>query len=123
MRMVGTNNSRSDPPEEIAEGIRCILDVIAEKPPQARPILLPIFPRGENVADKRRMCNEKVNEIIRDYADVNKVIWLDFNSRFLDGNGDTKWIMPDRLHPDSDGYRIWMEAAKSRPDCWRMVAL
>ena len=112
MLMIGTNNSDKDAPEDIAKGIRRILDVIAKKQPQARTILLPIFPRGENAADKRRACNDKVNAIIRDYADGNKVVWLDFNSQFLDENGDTKWIMPDRLHLDADGYRIWMEAVQ-----------
>ena len=55
--------------------------------------------------------NEQVNEIIKGYANGQKVIWVDFNSKFLDENGDTKWIMPDRLHPNAQGYaEIWMPA-------------
>lgn len=32
-----------------------------------------------------------------------------FNAKGLDGNGDTKWIMPDRLHPNAAGYTIWTD--------------
>ena len=30
--------------------------------------------------------------------------------KFLDEKGDTKWIMPDRLHPNAAGYKIWTDA-------------
>ena len=110
MLMIGTNNSDKDSPEDMAKGIRSILDIIAAKQPQAKTILLPIFPRGNGPADKHRVCNDKANMIINGFADGDKVIWLDFNSKFLDANGDTQWIMPDRLHPNADGYRIWLEA-------------
>jgi len=58
----------------------------------------------------RRIANEQVNAIIKGYADGDKVIWCDFNAKFLDGKGDTKWIMPDRLHPGDAGYKIWTES-------------
>ena len=38
------------------------------------------------------------------------MIWVDFNSKYLDSKGDTKWIMPDRLHPNAAGYKIWTDA-------------
>ena len=57
------------------------------------------------------MKNEEVNAIIKSYADGEKVIWVDFNAKFLDAKGDTEWIMPDRLHPNATGYReIWLPA-------------
>ena len=110
MLMIGTNNARSNSPEDVAKGIRRILDVIAEKQPQAKTLLLPIFMRGEGPDNKLRRNNEAVNAIIKGYADGNKVIWVDFNAKWLDKNGDTKWIMPDRLHPGAQGYGIWTEA-------------
>jgi lysophospholipase L1-like esterase len=107
MLMIGTNNR--EPVEDIAKGVRRVLDVIAEKQPQAKTLLLPIFMRGKDANDVRRVANEKVNAIIKGYADGEKVIWVDFNSKFLDANGDTKWIMKDRLHPNAEGYKnIWM---------------
>ncbi len=108
MLMIGTNNRESA--EETAKGVRRVLDVIAEKQPQAKTILLPIFPRGKGPGDVRRVVNEKVNAIIKGYADGEKVIWCDFNAKFLDKKGDTKWIMRDRLHPDEAGYKVWTES-------------
>ena len=111
MLMIGTNNSRSDSPEDVALGIRRILDIIASKQPNAKTLLLPIFPRGASADNKLRKNNEKVNAIVKNYADGKKVVWVDFNSKFLDANGDTKWIMRDRLHPNAKGYSdIWMPA-------------
>jgi len=110
MLMIGTNNG-GDRAEEVAEGIRSILDLIAKKQPQAKTLLLPIFPRGASAEDKARVKNEQVNAIIKGYADGEKVIWVDFNAKFLDEKGDTKWIMPDRLHPNADGYKnVWLPA-------------
>ena len=109
MLMIGTNNSDHDKPNDIARGVKTILEIIAQKQPQAKVVLLPIFPRG-GVDDKRRATNEKVNAIIKDYADGEKVVWVDFNAKLLDDNGDTKWIMPDRLHPNAEGYKIWTDA-------------
>lgn len=109
MLMIGTNNR--DSASDIATGIRTILDLIAKKQPQAKTLLLPIFPRGANAADGNRRRNEEVNARIAKFADGQKVIWVDFNAKFLDGNGDTKWCMPDRLHPNADAYRnIWLPA-------------
>ena len=108
MLMIGTNNR--DSVEDVAKGVRRVLDVIAEKQPQAKVLLLPIFVRGEGPANARRVANEKVNAIIKGYADGEKVIWVDFNAKYLDAKGDTKWIMPDRLHPNAAGYKIWTDA-------------
>ncbi len=108
MLMIGTNNG-GDSAENVAAGIKKVLEVIARKQPQAKVLLLPIFPRGE-ANDKLRAKNEKTNEIIRGYADGEKVIWVDFNAKFLDKEGDVKWVMPDRLHPNAEGYTIWTDA-------------
>ena len=110
MLMIGTNNGGDDA-EQVAAGIKEILALIARKQPKAKTLLLPIFPRGTKPDDKLRVKNDKVNEIIRGYADGEKVIWVDFNAKFLDKDGNTKWIMPDALHPNAEAYRtIWMPA-------------
>ena len=113
MLMIGTNNTwhRKDKPEDIAAGIRRVLDVIAEKQPQAKVLLLPIFPFGDNPDHPNRVNNEKVNALIKGYADGQKVIWVDFNAKFLDEKGDNVKWMPDHCHPNTAGYReIWLPA-------------
>ena len=112
MLMIGTNNCNDRAPD-VAAGIKKILALIAEKQPQAKTLLLPIFPRGASATDKNRVKNEEVNAIVKGYADGEKVIWVDFNAKFLDAKGDTEWIMPDRLHPNTAGYReIWLPAVR-----------
>jgi len=111
MLMVGTNNTwhRKDSPEDIAAGIRAILDLVAKKQPDAKTLLLPIFPFGSDGKDAKRVNNEKVNAIIKGFADGQKVIWVDFNAKFLDEKGDNVALMPDRCHPNARGYaEVWL---------------
>ena len=111
MLMIGTNNTwhRKDKPEAIAAGIRAVLDLIARKQPGATTLLLPIFPFGASDADEKRVNNEKANAIIKGYADGKKVIWVDFNAKFLDEKGDNVALMPDHCHPNEKGYaEVWL---------------
>ena len=111
MLMIGTNNTwhRKDKPADIAAGIRQVLDLIAKKQPQAKVLLLPIFPFGDNPQHPNRVNNEAANEIIKTYADGEKVVWVDFNAKFLDEKGDNVKWMPDHCHPNTAGYReVWL---------------
>ncbi|MBR1920446.1 MAG: hypothetical protein IJ829_00420 [Kiritimatiellae bacterium] len=113
MLMIGTNNTwhRSDPPEAIAAGVRAVLDLVARKQPGATTLLLPIFPFGKGPADAKRANNEKANALIKDFADGKKVVWVDFNDRFLDPAGDNSALMPDNCHPNAKGYAdVWLPA-------------
>jgi len=109
--MIGTNNSRRDSPADIAAGIRGILDEWRRRQPQAKVLLLGIFPRGGTPDDPRRRVNEQVNVLIRKFADDKCVFYMDIGGKFLTGAGIlTKEIMPDLLHPSAKGYGIWAEA-------------
>ena len=109
MLMIGTNNWGN--PEETAAGIRAILDLIARKQPQAKTLLLPIFPSGEKPDHPWRVRNNAVNALIRKYADGDKVVWCDFGAKFLQPDGTiSKDMMGDFLHPKEPGYDIWADA-------------
>ena len=108
--MIGTNN-KDENPVGIAAGVKRIIDVIRKKHPESKIALMPIFPRGAKPDDPRRVANEKVNAIIKDYADGQTVIWFDFGNKFLEPDGTlTKRVMNDLLHPNETGYQIWWEA-------------
>lgn len=115
MLLIGVNNTyfRDDPPEAIAAGVKEALATIAEKQPQAKILLLPIFPFGEGPDDPKRINNTKATEIIKTFADGEKIIWVDFAEKFLDEKGDnTKW-MPDNAHPIAEGYTdVWLPAVR-----------
>jgi beta-glucosidase len=114
--MIGTNNTGHFPlekesPADTVQGIRRILQVIAEKQPRARTILTAVFPRGAGADDARRRRNDAVNREIRKFADGRRVVWCDLTGKFLSKDGTlSKTIFPDRLHPNARGYAIWAEA-------------
>ena len=113
MLMIGTNNNYGDRPEAVAAGIKVLLADIREKQPQAKVLLLPVFPRGQFPTDKMRVQNATVSGIIRGYADGKSVIWVDFRDKLLQADGTiSKDLMPDFLHPKEEGYRIWAEAIR-----------
>ena len=94
-----------------AAGVKAILDLIAEKQPQAVTLLLPIFPSGATADHPWRVHKDKVNALIEKLADGERVIWHDFNARFLNPDGTIKegMMMQDTLHPIEPGYEIWAE--------------
>lgn len=113
MLLIGTNNTwkRDDKPADIAAGVKSVLELIALKQPQAKTLLLPIFPFGDGPDDKKRVNNENANELIKEFADGDKVIWVDFNAKFLDEKGGNVKYMPDNCHPNAKGYaEVWMPA-------------
>lgn len=107
--MIGVNNG-PDNPEETAAGVKLILDKLEESHPEAKIILMPILPLGDEPLKDPRMT--VINPILKSYADEKRIFWLDFNDRFLDENGHIKpgLMMPDNVHPIEGGYRIWAEA-------------
>ena len=109
--MIGTNNSGSNTPEQIAEGITVIVDQLKKKTPQTKLLLLGVFPRGATPEDQRRQVNEKTNAIVAKLADDEQVFYLDIGKGFLQDDGTlTREIMPDLLHLSEQGYTIWAES-------------
>ena len=109
--MIGTNNSGSNTPEQIAEGVTAIVKQLRTKLPKTQVLLLAVFPRGPDKNDKRRQVNEKTNEIFKKLADGKDVYYLDIGPKFLQEDGTlTREIMPDLLHLSEKGYAIWAES-------------
>jgi arylsulfatase A-like enzyme/lysophospholipase L1-like esterase len=111
--MIGTNNTghQMQDPLEVAEGIRQILETLAENTPETRVLLLGIFPRGASPWDQGRLNNIAINQIIRRFADGDRVQYLDLAPVFLEPDGSLSTdVMPDHLHLNAEGYRRWAEA-------------
>ena len=109
--MIGTNNTNSDTPNEIAAGIRAICNTLRGQLPETKILLLAIFPRGSEAGDWRRGINEATNGLIAELDDGEWIHYLDIGDSFLEPDGDLPdSIMPDALHPNERGYEIWAEA-------------
>lgn len=110
--MIGTNNSGTDSAEGIAKGITAIVETLRAKQPQAKILLLAVFPRGEVASPNpgRDKLNQ-VNAIISKLDDGKHVYYLDIGGKFLQPDGSlTKDIMPDFLHLSGAGYQIWADS-------------
>ncbi|MBE2283441.1 MAG: chitobiase/beta-hexosaminidase C-terminal domain-containing protein [Prosthecobacter sp.] len=116
--MIGTNNTGNMGPNhkgtcsaaDIAGGIEAIVLELENRLPASKILLLGIFPRGEKPNPQREKIAQ-VNQIIAKLDGSHHVTFLDIGPKFLTPDGRiTKDIMPDYLHPNEKGYRIWAEA-------------
>ena len=121
MLMIGTNNSGgtddagTTTAAEIAEGVGAVVLEMRKDFPNAKILLLGIFPRGvpgDSVRDKIA----EVNRIISKLDDQRHVFYLDIGAKFLDEKGFflPDAFMPDNLHPVAKGYDIWGAAVKDK---------
>jgi lysophospholipase L1-like esterase len=118
--MIGTNNTgfeadgktpRNTPPE-IAGGVATLVGYLRTKLPNAKILLLAVFPRGEKDSASRAQVNE-VNKLIAPLHDGKHVFFLNIGAKFLAPNGTLpRDIMPDLLHPNERGYKIWADAIR-----------
>jgi lysophospholipase L1-like esterase len=115
MLMIGTNNMGANTAPEIAEGIGAIIMELRRNFPNAKILMLAIFPRsipGDPIRDKIA----ETNRIIQKLDDGQHVFYMDIGSKFLDEKGvflpDS--FRPDNLHPQAKGYDIWGEAVSAK---------
>jgi len=118
--MIGTNNSGTDSPDDIARAISMILGEIRTRIPETKVLLLGIFPRGPRPNNtvtpddsaKRMAVIHDVNDRIAKYDDDGKTVkYLYIGDKFLGPDGKIPDdIMPDQLHPNAKGYQIWADA-------------
>ena len=120
--MIGTNNTGHQKPDgyqcpaqQTADGVKAILEKLKAKCPNAKVLLLGIFPRGADANDKFRQQNEETNALIKANADEKTVFYMDIGGKFLQPDGTLSVeIMPDRLHLSPKGYEIWAEAIEGK---------
>jgi lysophospholipase L1-like esterase len=122
--MIGTNNSGQHTGEQIAEANRKIVELIRQKIPGVKVLLIAILPRDARrnndgqiteavIADtaKRVAANDRANALLAKMDDGVNVRFLNTNAIFLGRDGRIPFaIMPDQLHPTAAGYQLWAEA-------------
>jgi lysophospholipase L1-like esterase len=113
--MIGTNNSGTDSSDDIAAGIKAIVEKLRAKRPETKILLLGIFPRGADPSDPKRQVNIAANEIAKNVEDGKNIFYLDISKKFLNEDGTlSKEIMPDLLHLSPKGYEIWAESIEPK---------
>ncbi len=111
--LIGTNNTVNSV-EDIAKGVKAVVDKTQDTFPGVKIILVSIMPN--------RRANEKMmaaNTILKTFADDKSIYYLDLvpvmtpiETTTPDGKSDTNWkgLGKDHLHPDADGYKLWADA-------------
>ncbi len=112
MLMIGTNNTLRNTAAEIAEGIGAVVMELQRDFPQAKILLLGVFPRGRP-NDPVRATIADINRTIAKLHDGQRVQYLDIGAKFLAADGTIPAdVMSDLLHPSPKGYEIWAQAVK-----------
>ena len=111
--LIGTNNIGhfdDEKPAWAVEGVREVVRTVRSRLPDARVLLLAVFPRGATRDVPKRRMVEEINAGLKGLADGERVVFLDLSDRFVDAEGKLrKELMPDALHPSAEGYRVWFE--------------
>ncbi len=121
--MIGTNNSGRDSAEQIAAGVKAIIDELQKQKPGIKILLLGVFPRANRndadattkviPADKLNKKIPAINALIEKFADGKNVVYKDIGKEFLTKEGGLSLeIMNDALHLTPKGYEIWGNAIK-----------
>lgn len=104
--MIGTNNTLSNSPKAIAAGIKDIIHKIHLDSPKTKVLLMGIFPSGKYKNAKRRLENNKVNQLISQYDNQRSVFYWNVDNIFLEDDGSIdKTTMYDYLHLTRNAYQ------------------
>ena len=108
MLLIGTNNKRG-PVEDVARGVGAIVDLLRERHPESKILLVSVFPRDLSPDGPMRARMERLNALTERFVDGVNVWRIDFCDRFLkaDGTLDLRFFCPDQVHLSPEGYRLW----------------
>ncbi len=115
--LAGTNNVGNRPgdaakADDIAAGIKRIVELSREKAPNATIVLTAVFPRNDNMAVMPEIV--KINASLAKLADGKTVRFLNVNDKLADKDGKLYdgMMNADKLHPTLKGYQVWADGLK-----------
>lgn len=109
---VGKEAGGPEKVEDIARGLKAIVDACQEKATKATVILTALFPRNDNLAVVPTI--HQINLNLERLADGKKVRYLSINDKLADSDGRffPGMVNPDQLHPTLRAYQVWADALK-----------
>ena len=109
--LVGTNNSNRKDPGPVVTGIKHLIDVIHQKCPETKVLLLAIFPRDRPAEPNAKRIIDQVNPKLALLENGKSIRFLNINRRLLTPDGKLKGeLFSDRLHLNPAGYQVWADA-------------
>jgi beta-glucosidase len=119
--MIGTNNTgdRQEDPATTAAGVRRLLDEVQQRQPQAKVLLLAVFPRDPKPGTRLRTLNQQLNQRLAAFADGQRVVFMDIGAQLMNADGTlSPEVMPDWLHLSPEGYARWARAIAPALNLW-----
>lgn len=115
--LIGTNNTDGNhylnvsTPEELAEGIWKICEIVEEQLPDTKILIMGILPYGYK-PNHRNNINKATNNLVSEFPEKNdKIHYADIGHVYVDSEGKViKELMPDYLHPNPAGHLLMFEA-------------
>jgi lysophospholipase L1-like esterase len=118
--MLGTNNTAANPVGQIIDGDRLIVEEFKKQQPQAKILVLGVFPRNNARATAQTPIGQQtpvlnatikaINVGLSQFADNKQVFYMDIGDKFLVNGLVPADVMADGLHPTAKGYQIWADA-------------
>ncbi|MFZ1976328.1 MAG: GDSL-type esterase/lipase family protein, partial [Bacteroidota bacterium] len=109
-----TRNARMNTAPEIVEGIRAICLRVRSKVPDAKIVLMAIFPREQKKDHPRRIFINEINKQLESFAIEQKITFVNIGSKMLDTDGTfLPGLTLDFCHPTEKGYQIWADEIRS----------
>jgi lysophospholipase L1-like esterase len=111
--MIGVNNfwHCGSSTEQTFAGVQAVVAMLRRQYPDARILLSGVLPYGEPEEPGKRTQVRDLNRLVATLADGHKVVYRDYGPRLLLADGSvSRALMPDYLHPNAEGYRIWAKA-------------
>ena len=130
MLLIGTNNTDDrrfkhvHTAEQVFEGTKAIVELVRQRHPTTKILVLRIFPRGGddqkgvsppafNSSPQCIKTAHRAGELTANLADGQHVFWLDLNHIFLEADGTINTeLMWDLLHPSPAGTKAWIQAVE-----------
>lgn len=109
-----TQNARMNTAPEIVEGIKALCMRVRSKVPEAKIIIMGVFPREQSPTHPRRMLINEINRLLSAFANENKITYVDLTTKMVSPDGTiSKEIMFDFCHPTEKGYQIWADQIRN----------
>lgn len=103
--IAGSNNLGSDKVEDIAKGVKTIIDLLRLKLPNVKILNLAALPRTDRNGEIKQF-----NDLISKFNYTNSYKFLNMNSHFENAKGVHKDLyVSDERHLSEKGYKVWAE--------------
>jgi len=111
----GTKNARESTPAEVAVAIAEICSRVKAKAPEAKILLMAVFPRGAKPTDGYRPKIAALNKLLEEFVKGpgKGITLVDIGPKMLEADGTiSREMMGDGVHPSEKGYAIWGAAVR-----------